>query len=204
MPSRSISRELALLMLGQVNDRVPAADLPLESLLQQALASLAQHVRDALDNAELDLQQAQQQLLDSELIDGADQMPRVRDHLQRGLSHAEQALNRLSASLELPRLLMLADQSEIREGAIARTRAVLQDRDALDSRLDAVMEGWRLGRLPRIDRDILRLAAVDLHTFGTPAPVACNEAVELANRYSDDQGRRMINGILRRLTTSVS
>jgi N utilization substance protein B len=204
MPSRSISRELALLMLGQVSDRVPPADLPLDSLLQQALASLAQHVREALDNSELDLQQAQQQLLDSELQDDAAQMTRVRDHLQRGLAHAEQALNRLSASLELPRLLMLADQSEIREGAIARTRAVLQDREALDQRLDGVMEGWRLGRLPRIDRDILRLAAVDLQTFGTPAPVACNEAVELANRYSDEQGRRMINGILRRLTTSVS
>jgi N utilization substance protein B len=204
MPSRSISRELALLMLGQVSDRMPPADLPLDSLLQQALASLAQHVREALDNSELDLQQAQQQLLDSELQDDAAQMTRVRDHLQRGLAHAEQALNRLSASLELPRLLMLADQSEIREGAIARTRAVLQDREALDQRLDGVMEGWRLGRLPRIDRDILRLAAVDLQTFGTPAPVACNEAVELANRYSDEQGRRMINGILRRLTTSVS
>ena len=32
----------------------------------------------------------------------------------------------------------------------------------------------------------------------TPAPVAFNEAVELANRYSDEQGRRMINGVLRR------
>ena len=28
--------------------------------------------------------------------------------------------------------------------------------------------------------------------------MACNEAVELANRYSDEQGRRMINGVLRR------
>jgi N utilization substance protein B len=79
---------------------------------------------------------------------------------------------------------------------------VLSDRPAIDQRLDGVMEGWRLGRLPRIDRDILRLAAVDLSRFGTPAAVACNEAVELANRYSDEQGRRMINGVLRRLTTA--
>ncbi len=204
MQSRSVSRELALLMLGQVNDRLPATDLSLDSLLQQALVSLGQHVREALDNSELDLQQAQQQLLESELIDGEAQLPRVRDHLQRGLTQAEQALNRLSASLDLPRLLLLADQEEIRRGAIERTRAVLQQREELDRRLDAVMEGWRLGRLPRIDRDILRLAAVDLDSFGTPAPVACNEAVELANRYSDEQGRRMINGILRRLTTAVS
>jgi N utilization substance protein B len=48
----------------------------------------------------------------------------------------------------------------------------------------------------------LRRAAVDLSDFGTPAPVACNEAVELANRYSDEQGRRMINGVLRRYTAA--
>jgi N utilization substance protein B len=204
MQSRSVSRELALLMLGQVNDRQPSADTSLDTLLQQALVSLSQHVREALDQAASDLQAAQQQLLDSELQDqgAVEQLPRIRQHLQEGLEHAEQGLNRLSASLELPRLLMLADQEEIRRGAIDRARAVLAGRDDLDQRLDAVMEGWRLTRLPRIDRDILRLAAVDIEQFRTPAAVACNEAVELANRYSDEQGRRMINGVLRRFTSA--
>ncbi|MFZ9216083.1 MAG: transcription antitermination factor NusB [Vulcanococcus sp.] len=204
MQRRTVARELALLMLGQVNDRQPAADTSLDTLLQQALVSLSQHVREALDQAASDLQAAQQQLLDSELQDqGAlEQLPRVRQHLQDGLEHAEQGLNRLSASLELPRLLMLADQEEIRRGAIDRARAVLAGRDDLDQRLDAVMEGWRLTRLPRIDRDILRLAAVDIEQFRTPSAVACNEAVELANRYSDEQGRRMINGVLRRFTSA--
>ena len=112
------------------------------------------------------------------------------------------ALNRLSASLELPRLLLLADQDEVRRQAVERARAVLRQREVIDRQLDGVMEGWRLTRLPRIDRDILRLAVVDLRDFGTPAAVACNEAVELANRYSDEQGRRMINGVLRRFTTA--
>jgi len=204
MQSRSVSRELALLMLGQVNDRQPSPDTALDTLLQQALVSLSQHVREALDQAASELQAAQQQLLDSELQDqgAVEQLPRIRKHLQEGLEHAEQGLNRLSASLELPRLLMLADQEEIRRGAIDRARAVLSGRDDLDQRLDAVMEGWRLTRLPRIDRDILRLAAVDIEQFRTPAAVACNEAVELANRYSDEQGRRMINGVLRRFTSA--
>jgi len=204
MQSRSVSRELALLMLGQISDRLPPANLPLDDLLRQALASLNEHVRETLDSSALELQNAQQQLLDSELIDGEAQLPRVREHLRHGLAHAEQALNRLSASLELPRLLMLADQEEIRRGALDRAREVLERREDLDQRLDGVMEGWRLTRLPRIDRDILRLAAVDLYSFGTPAAVACNEAVELANRYSDDQGRRMINGVLRRLISTAA
>jgi transcription antitermination protein NusB len=207
MQSRTLSRELALLMLGQVSDRsappVPSADPSLESLLLQALTSLQQHVRDALDRCAANLQQAQQELLDSELQEeGERRLPRVREHLRCGLSQGEQALNRLSACLELPRLLLLADQEDVRRGAIARARAVLSDRSAIDARLDAVMEGWRLSRLPRIDRDILRLAVADLESFATPPAVACNEAVELANRYSDEQGRRMINGVLRRFTAA--
>ena len=199
MQSRTVSRELALLMLAQVSDRQPAADTPLDSLLLQAQASLSQHVREALDQSAQDLQNAQQQLLDSELQEqGAEQLPRVRQHLQAGLAVAELALNRLSASLELPRVLLLANQEDVRRQAIDRTRAVLSKRQSIDQGLDAVMEGWRLTRLPRIDRDILRLAAVELAEFDTPAAVACNEAVELANRYSDEQGRRMINGVLRR------
>ena len=61
------------------------------------------------------------------------------------------------------------------------------------------MDGWRLKRLPRIDRDILRLAYVDIHFLDTPVSVACDEAVNLANKYCDIQGRKMINGVLRRL-----
>lgn len=209
MQSRTLSRELALLMLGQVSDRArdslqpPAADTALETLLHQALASLSQHVREALDRSAADLQSAEQHLLDSELQEaGAEQLPRVRQHLRDGLVSAEMALNRLSASLELPRLLLLADQDEVRRQAVERARAVLRQRQSIDQQLDGVMEGWRLTRLPRIDRDILRLAVVDLRDFGTPAAVACNEAVELANRYSDEQGRRMINGVLRRFTTA--
>ena len=207
MQSRTLSRELALLLLGQISDRpraaAPAADTPLDGLLLQALGTLAEHVREALDRSAEDLRQAQQDLLDSELQEaGDDRLPRVRQHLQDGLGRAEQALNRLSASLELPRLLLLADQEGVRREALARAAAVLRDRPSIDQRLDAVMEGWRLTRLPRIDRDILRLAVVDLEAFATPAAVACNEAVELANRYSDEQGRRMINGVLRRFTTA--
>jgi N utilization substance protein B len=210
MQSRSLARELALLMLGQVSDRGARAgagaelsDAGLDVLLQQAQASLAQHVRDALDRSAEDLQEAQRHLLDSELQQSGDQqLPRVRQHLQSGLTHAEQAINRLSASLDLPRLLLLADQDEVRRGAVERTGAVLRDRDGIDAGLDRVMEGWRLTRLPRIDRDILRLAVVDLDTFATPPAVVCNEAVELAHRYSDDQGRRMIHGVLRRYTAA--
>ncbi|MFN9548596.1 MAG: transcription antitermination factor NusB [Cyanobacteriota bacterium] len=206
MQSRSLSRELALLLLAQLPDRGAVAvpsDTTLLGLLEKALATLAEHVRDSLDRSAEALRQAQQEMLDSELLEGAEsQGPKVRQHLRQGIGSAERALNLLSAGLEIPRLLMLADQEVVRRGAVDRARAVLRDRQTIDARLDGVMEGWRLTRLPRIDRDILRLAVVDLDCFDTPSAVACSEAVELAKRYSDEQGRRMINGVLGRFTAA--
>ena len=120
-------------------------------------------------------------------------------HLRSSIGAAEQVLNGLSARLTLA--------ASGRSGTDSRTlsvRLVMERRPAIDTRLDQVMEGWRLNRLPRIDRDILRLAVVDLTDLSTPAPVASHEAVELANRYSDEQGRRMINGVLRRFQNAAS
>ena len=92
MQSRTLARELALLMLGQVSDRGSGAEAPTGSfdvMLQQAVTTLSQHVREALDRSAEDLQQAQQRLLDSELQDhGEKQLPTVRRHLQEGLTHA--------------------------------------------------------------------------------------------------------------------
>ena len=209
MATRSLTRELALLLLGQVPEQKSAsvADLALDSILDQALDTLTQHWRESLDSSAAELDQAQQSLLDSELQQGepgTGTHDNVRTHLRASLSSAEQVLNGLSASLELPRLLLLGDQEQIRRGAMERVQKVLTQREGIDKRLDQVMEGWRLTRLPRIDRDILRLAVVDLESLRNPAPVAFNEAVELANRYSDEQGRRMINGVLRRFHDAQS
>ena len=207
MQSRSIARELALLVLGQIPESHPKwqQTSSMEVLLQKALDSLMQHWREGLDSCADQLDNAQQQLLDSELQDvDHSSVGRVRQHLHASLHAAEHVLDGLSASLELPRLLVLSDQEEIRLGAIKRVTLVIEQRGSIDKRLDDVMEGWRLKRLPRIDRDILRLAVVDLICLNTPAAVACNEAVELAHRYSDMQGRRMINGVLRRLQDAPS
>ena len=207
MQLRSIARELALLALSQF----PEKDLKsiessnIDILLNKALEGLMENWREDLESCANELEKADQFLLDSELQESEKLSTlKVREHLKKSLSKAESVLNTLSSSLDLPRLLALSDQKEVRTIAIQQIKLVLQKRPNIDDRLDSVMEGWRLKRLPRIDRDILRLAVVDLIDFQTPAPVTFNEAVNLANRYSDEQGRRMINGVLRRLQDSYN
>ena len=202
MQLKSISRELALLLLGQIKKK-DLNKVNIESLLSKAIESLSQHWREQLDLCASKLETANQELLDSELQEDAGLLTKSRNHLKTCLIDSENILNCLSESIELPRLLALVDQKELRELALKRVNLVIEKQDEIDMNLDSVMEGWRLDRLPRIDRDILRLALVDLIDFNTPIAVTCNEAVNLANRYSDEQGRRMINGVLRKLQKSA-
>ena len=202
MQLKSISRELALLLLGQIKKK-DTKILNIESLLSQAIESLTQHWREQLDLCASKLEKANQELLDSELKEDVGSLKISRNHLKICLIDSENILNSLSDSIELPRLLALVDQKAIRELALKRVNLVISKQDEIDQSLDSVMEGWRLKRLPRIDRDILRLALVDLIDFNTPTAVTCNEAVNLANRYSDEQGRKMINGVLRKLQNST-
>ncbi len=207
MESRSIARELALLVLGQIpeNQSQKLDSLPLEGLLNKAMQSLMEHCQEGLDASAGQLETAHKHLLETELEDlNKNSVDRIRNHLNDCLAQAENVLNGLSASLDFPRLIVLSDQEEIRLGVMQRVTLVFEQRITIDAQLDSVMEGWRLKRLPRIDRDILRLAFVDLNNFQTPVAVACNEAVELAHRYSDEQGRRMINGVLRRLQNACN
>tara|TARA_Y100001968_G_C19174058_1_gene627105 strand:+ start:92 stop:718 length:627 start_codon:yes stop_codon:yes gene_type:complete len=202
MQLKSISRELALLLLGQIK-KTDINSLNIESLLSKAIESLTQYWREQLDLCASQLEKANQELLDSEFQEDAGLLKQSRNHLKTCLINSENILNCLSESIELPKLIALVDQNEIRELAIKRVNSVMRKQNEIDQNLDSVMEGWRLKRLPRVDRDILRLAWVDLTDFDTPTAVACNEAVNLANRYSDEKGRRMINGVLRKLQNST-
>ena len=110
-------------------------------------------------------------------------------------------MNTLSTTLDFPKLIVSCEQSDIREDVNQRISKIINNLAIIDSDIDQSMVGWRLKRLPRIDRDILRLAYVDIKFLNTPIAVACDEAVNLANKYSDLQGRKFINGVLRRLQT---
>ncbi len=75
---------------------------------------------------------------------------------------------------------------------------VLDHLDELDEKIAAASRGWTIERMPRVDLTILRLACWEiLYRDDVPGSVAINEAVELANRYSDpDNSSRFINGVL--------
>lgn len=57
--------------------------------------------------------------------------------------------------------------------------------------------GWRLERMPAIDRQVLRLATLELlERPDVPTAVVLDEAVELAKAYSTEDSGRFVNGVL--------
>jgi N utilization substance protein B len=204
MHNRSLSRELSLISLGLIKDKgdFKLNKFQIEEIFESALDTLINHCRDELDNCEAQLENASQKILDSELREGIEfSFLNIRDDLKQSLTKIETVMNTLSVTLDFPKLIVSSGQSDIRDDVNQRISNTINNLKVIDSDIDQVMDGWRLKRLPRIDRDILRLAYVDINFLDTPIAVACDEAVNLANKYSDVQGRKLINGILRKLQT---
>ena len=202
--TRSLSRELSLISLGLIKDKgdFKFSKSQIEEIFESALDSLINHCRDELDNCESDLENASQKILDSELKEGIDSsFSDVRDELKKSIKKIETVMNTLSLTLDFPKLIVSSGEVDIREDVNQRVSYIINNMAIIDSEIDQSMDGWRLKRLPRIDRDILRLAYIDINFLDTPVAVACDEAVNLANKYSDMQGRKFINGVLRRLQT---
>ncbi len=200
--NRSLSRELSLLALGLVKDNgdIQINKTTVEEVFDSALDSLINHCRDELDNCEADIEKVSQNILDSELQEGLNSsFANSREELKKSLYKFESLMNTLSLILDFPKLILSSNQTDIRKDVYQRILKTINNVKKIDYEIDHVMEGWRLKRLPRVDRDILRLAYVDINFLNTPVAIACDEAVNLANKYSDTKGRKMINGVLRRL-----
>lgn len=74
---------------------------------------------------------------------------------------------------------------------------VLSHVTELDEKISAASVNWSLERIAKVDLTILRLATYEiLYEDDVPGSVAINEAVELANRYSEPSSGRFINGVL--------
>ena len=74
---------------------------------------------------------------------------------------------------------------------------ILQRKPEIDSLLDETSEGWRTGRMGKVDLNLLRLAVYEIRfDEEIPTGVAINEAVEIAKKYGGDHSASFVNGIL--------
>lgn len=202
MQARRIARELALLSITQLPvkpDRIQSQQL--QDVLLAAIRTLTTEVQDTLETAAAELNRSSDRLLTSETRAGDVQSARAM--VQEAISLTQTAINRLGSAMELPEFIQLANQKEVRAYVMELLTQTQAHRTEVDQRLNQSMVDWQMHRLARIDQDILRIAVTEMSYLGIPKQVAINEAVELAKRYSGEEGHRFINGVLRRVSDQI-
>ena len=82
---------------------------------------------------------------------------------------------------------------------------VIDNGDFVDSRISEASIHWKIERMSRIDRNILRLAVFEMAMMPEiPLNVTLNEAIELAKRYGADESPMFVNGVLDKVARGIS
>jgi transcription antitermination protein NusB len=91
----------------------------------------------------------------------------------------------------------------VREYTAELVRGVAAHTAGIDARISACLaSGWTLPRMPRVDRNALRIAVYEIDYGQVPDAVAVAEAVQLVSELSTDESPAFVNGVLRAVTTS--
>ncbi len=198
MQPRRIARELALLSIGQLPSKPEKlSQQTLNSFLLAAIRTLIGEVKDTLETASQELKRSSDKVHTSELrlADVQSAQAMVTDAIEL----AQTAINRVGTAIDLPELVQIASQADVHDYALRIIETVNQHRAEIEQLLAASLVDWQLNRLAQIDRNLLKIAVAEIVYLEVPERVAINEAVELAKRYSTEDGHRFVNGVLRRV-----
>ena len=127
----------------------------------------------------------------------------ARAQIASAIETVLEAIGQLNQTLESSEFAEFLAQADIRSYAGDLFYNWVTHRSKIDEQLDEAMEKWNIRRLARVDRDILRIAMIEITHMAVPKRVAIDEAIEMAKRYSDEDGYRFINGVLRRATDKL-
>lgn len=80
---------------------------------------------------------------------------------------------------------------------IDKATDILAHKEEIDKEIETVSNKWKVDRMDKVDKAILRLAYYEIKMDEEiPDVVAVNEAVELSKKYSSDASPKFINGVL--------
>ena len=86
---------------------------------------------------------------------------------------------------------------EIKEHCRWLVEGVTSHRENIDRLIQSVSANWRISRMAIVDRNVLRMAVFELlHEESLAPAIVINEAIEIAKKYSSEEGANFVNGIL--------
>jgi N utilization substance protein B len=83
-------------------------------------------------------------------------------------------------------------------------RGVGAELETLDERIAEASMHWRVERMTRVDRNVLRLGTWELaNQHDVPREVVLDEAIELAKAFGTDESSAFVNGVLNRIADAL-
>lgn len=104
-----------------------------------------------------------------------------------------------NTELDYKELLELEQEEIANSSYINNTLTEIIDKlEEIDNIISNNLKDWKLERLSKMDRQILRISAYEILHSDIPYKVSINEAVELSKKYSEkDESYKFINGVLK-------
>jgi len=209
MQARRASRELALILFSQFDKKiVEYTDKDFEDIVLKSIRVLSNNSTDELKTAVgslIDLKD----FIDTYEADDPSNLERpigvknkpvpipltsdLSDKVSTVLDVAEKAI----FALEIAELAVLESKNDVQQYVIDIAKAFKEHSSDVDAQIQKFSKGWDINRLVKMDKDILRIAIIELlYTKGAPMKVIVDEALELAKKYSTDDSSAFINGVL--------
>ena len=104
-----------------------------------------------------------------------------------------------NTELDYEELLELEQEEIVKSSYVNNTLTeIINKLEEIDNIISNNLKDWKLDRLSKMDRQILRISAYEILYSDIPYKVSINEAVELSKKYSEkDESYKFINGVLK-------
>lgn len=217
MQARRAARELAFILFSQIDkdiNKYTKADF--SNIVLKSVRTLKSNATDELQialsslmefKAEVDDYEANHETnLNRPLEVSNVPVPMIlTSDLSEKLSGVIDAAEKSLLALEIAEFTTLDAQSEVQEFAIEIAEQYKEHAAELDEIMQKYAKNWDLQRLVTMDKNILRIALVELlYIKQTPLKVVIDEALELAKKYSTDESTTFINGILAKVVVDYA
>ncbi len=212
MQARRASRELALILFSQLDKNLEKyKNEDFSSMILKSVRTLISSSSDEISLCVSQLNEIKNQIIDFE-NNHEDNLQRPIDcenipvaipltsdfeaKIDTMLNAAEKTLS----ALDIAELSTLSSDNSVKEYVINISSTFQAHKNEIDKMISEFSFGWDIDRLFKIDKDILRIAIVELvYIKDAPHKVVIDEALELAKKYSTDDSPSFINGILARV-----
>ena len=209
MQARRAARELAFILFSQFDKKITNYSKDdLEDIILKSVRILTSNASDELKVSVGALVEMRNQISDYEAEHETNlnrplevsnipvPLPMTSDMTGRINEMIDIAKKALLA-LEIAEFTTLDSQNDVKNYAIQIAEYFQKHHKEIDDLIQKYAKNWDLQRLVKMDKDILRIAIVELlYVKDAPMKVVVDEALELAKKYSTDDSYSFINGIL--------